>query len=390
MKALAGALLLAGILVSPAAPAVAAETANSEFVIIRQGDVVSDDLYAGAIRIIVEGVIEGDLIAFAAEEVVIDGTVTGSVIVVSPRVRVDGSVEGSLRVVANSVEVDGRIGGDLVVAGLDVRLAESSTVEGEVLAWVLAMRALGSAGGLGGSQRTLDLAGSVESDVDVSVARLRIVDELRVGGDLGFRSESEASGLEQASVGGVIVEKSPLPPNIRVRALGLFARFLAILFLTIAALAVAWGWPQRTERAIEEVQRSPIRAWGSGAIVVLSPLILAGVAALTLALGPAAASLPLLAIFAPLILAAIGLVAALSLFAGVPVVGWLGARLFVRLSVYGAILAGSLITGLLWLLPVLGWVVPLIILPLGLGTWFRGLGRGTFERTDLSEGSPSG
>lgn len=181
---------------------------------------------------------------------------------------------------------------------------------------------------------------------------------------------------------GVIVEKSPLPPNIRVRALGLFARFLTVLLLTISALAVAWGWPDRAEAAVGHVRSAPLRTWASGAVVVLSPLILAGVAALTLALGPPAASFPLLVIFAPLFLAASGLVAALALFAGIPVVGWLGARVFASLSIYGAILAGSVIVGLMWLLPVAGWLVPLIVLPLGLGAWFRALGASRRESAE--------
>ena len=89
-------------------PAAAAETANSEFVIIREDDVVADDLYAGAIRVVVEGRIDGDLIAFAAEEIVINGSVGGSVVAVTPRVVVTGSVNGSLRTVASSVSVDSR------------------------------------------------------------------------------------------------------------------------------------------------------------------------------------------------------------------------------------------------------------------------------------------
>ena len=64
-------LVASGVLVVSALPAVGAETANSEFVIIREDDVLEDDLYAGAIKVVIEGVVDGDLIAFAGEEVVI-------------------------------------------------------------------------------------------------------------------------------------------------------------------------------------------------------------------------------------------------------------------------------------------------------------------------------
>lgn len=368
-------LVLLGLVVTPlsatALPAMAAETANSEFVIIREDNVVRDDLYVGAIRVVVEGRVEGDLIAFAAEEVVVNGSVGGSVIAVTPRVTIEGTVEGSLRTVASSVTVEGTIDGDVVATGLDLDLGPDSIVRGEVLAWVWNLRSVGEIDELSGTQRTLELAGSVETDVDVSVDRLRIVDQLVVGGDLGYRSENEAQGLDQAMVRGVVVDKEPLPPNVRVRALVFFARLMVVLCVTIAALTVSWGWPDRTRAAVGAVRRAPLRSWGTGAVVVFSPLILIAIAALIVALAPAAASFPLLIIFAPLVLATVALVGALSVVAGVPAVGWLGSKVFPGRSVHAAVLSGSVIAGAVWFLPILAWLIPIAILPLGLGAWSR-------------------
>lgn len=368
-RAFALVTVMVAVLTLGAVPAWGAETANSEVLIIREDDTVRDDLYAGAIRVVVQGRVEGDLIVFAAEEVVIDGTVTGSVTAITPRISVDGIVEGSLRAAAGSVAVGGDIGGDVVVSAVDVVLGPESVVAGGVIAWAWEMGATGAMGSLRGTQRALELGGTVRADVDVSVGSLAVVEPLRVAGDLGFRSENEARGLDRATVEGVVVHKTPLPPNVRVRALFLFTRFLLVLFLTITALTACWGWPGHADRAIRRVGRAPIRLWARGAIVVFSPFILAAIAALIFAVAPAAASFPLLGVFVPLILAALGLVAAVGLVAGVPVVGRLGRAILPRTSVYGAVLAGSTITGLIWLLPFLGWVVPLVVLPLGLGAW---------------------
>ena len=62
-----------------ATPSLAAETSNSEFVIIQEGETFPDDLYAGAIRVVVEGTLDGDLIALAADDILINWVVTGSV-----------------------------------------------------------------------------------------------------------------------------------------------------------------------------------------------------------------------------------------------------------------------------------------------------------------------
>ena len=362
---IAGIFILVG-----ASPALAAETAASEIVIIPEGDTIPDDLYAAGSRVVVEGTIEGDLIAFAAEEVVISGQVTGSVVAVAPTVTVGGEVGGSVRSTANRLAISGSVGRDLVGAALRAELTTESTIEGDVLVWAIRMAAAGSIGtDLEGTQRTLELAGSVGGDVDVSVNSLIVTGPLEVTGDLGYRSPSEAEGLGQATVSGVVTHKTPLPPNIRIRALGLLTRFLVVLGLTCAALLVAWGWPGRTESAGVRARANVWRALGRGALVILSPFIVAGIAALIAGLVPASASLPLLAIFVPLVPALAGLVLVLSLVAGVPAILALGRALPGERGLYGSVVVGSIVAGILWLLPWIGWLVPLLVLPIGLGAW---------------------
>jgi hypothetical protein len=359
-----------GLVVCVSSPAVAAETASSDLVIISEGDTVAGDLYATGLSVLIEGVVEGDLIAFAAEEISISGEVTGSVVAVAPSVNVAGQVGGSVRALANDLTVSGAVGGDLVGAVVSGDLGPGSSVGGDALIWAVNLTSAGSIDGdLGGTQRRLDIEGSIGGDVDVSVGRLTVTGPLQVSGDFGYRSGDEAEGLDQVSVGGVIARKSPLPPNIRVRALSLLARILTILFLTTAAILVAWGWPDRTRHAGRLARSRVVRAWAYGALVILSPLILAGIAALLAGLTPASASLPLLAIFVPLVVAASGLVLALSLAAGIPAVLALGEALPGRLGTNGSIVFGSIVVGVLWLLPVVGWLVPPIVLPLGLGAW---------------------
>lgn len=363
-------LVLGSALLAISLPAMAAETSNSEFVIIPEDDVFPDDLYAGAIAVLVDGTLEGDLVAFAAEEIVIDGSVTGSVTALSPRVVVNGDVGGSLRVTANSLVVTGTVGRDIVAATWSARLSPTSEVGGDVLMWAWDVEALGTIGhDLTGSQRHLDLAGTIDGDVEVMVNSLTIVDSLTVGGDLGYRSDNSAVGLESAEVGGVVVDQAPLPPNLRVRALTLLGRLMIILFLAVAALTTAYGWPVRTSSAISAVGERPGLKWLMGAAILFAPLLVLLVTAVILGLAPAAAAFPLLVVLVPVVLALAGLSLALALVAGVPVVGWLGGVLFRRFELYGAILAGSVVAGAVWCLPWVGWLVPVIILPLGLGVW---------------------
>ena len=365
--------LLAGILAlgwGLAGSAEAAETSNAEFVIIQEGDVFPDDLYAGAIRVVVEGRLDGDLVAFAAEDVVISGTVTGSVTAIAPSVTVSGEVQGSLRVVSNSLDLSGTVGKDAVGTVWSASLTPTSEVGGDVLLWAWQVDALGTIGAdLTGTQRHLSLAGEIVGDVEVSVHDLAIVDSLVVGGDLGYRSNRTAQGLDMAEVAGAVVNQTPLPPNLRVRALSLLGRFMIVLFLSLAALTAAYAWPERTTAAISAVGRSPLRKWLLGALIVFAPLIAVAVTGVILGLAPAAAAFPLLAVLVPVILALIGISFALAFVAGVPTVGWLGGVLFQKLDLYGSILAGSVILGAIWYVPYVGLLVPVVALPLGLGAW---------------------
>jgi hypothetical protein len=358
-------MVLAGAL-----PAHAAETSNAGVALVPADTVVEDDLYAGAITVIVAGRIEGDLIAAAAERVVIDGEVTGSVTTLAREVVVNGRVGGALRLAAGSATVNGAVDGDIVGTGLALTLSEGSAVGGEVLVWARQLSARGSITGfLRGSVGVLELAGEVGRSVVISVDRLRIVDRLVVGRDLAYRSDRVADGLELAEVGGTVTQRAELPPNIRVRALFLLVRLLAVVFVAVAAVTVVWGWPEATRAAAREVPSW--KSWLLGAAVLCSPLIVA-VAGLSVAwLGPPEASLPLLVVVIPLVLALLCLALLVSLVAGIPVAAYVGSTLFKRFGVQGATLAGALALGAVWLVPWLGLAVPLLALPLGLGAWLR-------------------
>ena len=354
--------------------AFAAETASSDIVIITEGDIIDDDLYATGLRVLIEGVVDGDLVAFAAEEVVISGEVTGSVFAIAPKVIVEGTIGESLRVSGRELQVTGHVGKDAVAAVVSAGFGPDSDVTGDVLAWALELNAGGRIGGdLEGTQRRVVLEGDVGGDVNITAGMLTITGPLSVEGDLDYRSAAAASGLDQATVGGAVVQQTPVPPNIRIRALGLLTRVLVVLGLTAASLLLAWGWPERTAAAGDKAAMRPFRAYGRGALIMVTPLFLAGLAGSVVVLAPASASLPLLAIFVPLVVVTAGIILALCLVAGAPAVLAVGRSVPGERALFGAVAVGSSLAAVLWMVPLVGWVVPLVILPWGLGAWILSL-----------------
>jgi cytoskeletal protein CcmA (bactofilin family) len=373
----------AAVSIGLALPAGAAEIVSSDLVIITEDTVVTGDHYVAANRVLVRGIIDGDLIALAGQDVSIEGEVTGSVTALASEVSVSGIIGGSLRVTSPSVQISGEVSGDVVAVAFGIELVPGGQVGADLVMWAWNAGSHGSVSeDVEGSQRRLELSGDVTGNVRVSADRLSIVDDLRVGGDLTYRSNNGAVGIDLVDADGVVVQQTPMKPNIRVRALALAAKILVSIVLAAMALVVSSVWPERSERAMAGLEAAPFRSFLTGAAVVLSPVLVLGVAVSVLAFAPSSTALPLIAALIPLLFAVMGIVLVASLFAGMPAVAWIGARLKKQTTVAGAVAIGSAVVAILWLIPVVGWIIALLVLAAGMGGWLS-----TFRRQELRPAS---
>jgi cytoskeletal protein CcmA (bactofilin family) len=373
----------AAVSIGLALPAGAAEIVSSDLVIITEDTVVTGDHYVAANRVLVRGIIDGDLFALAGQDVSIEGEVTGSVTALASEVSVSGIIGGSLRVTSPSVQISGEVNGDVVAVAFGIELVPGGQVGADLVMWAWNAGSHGSVSeDVEGSQRRLELSGDVTGNVRVSADRLSIVDDLRVGGDLTYRSNNGAVGIDLVDADGVVVQQTPMKPNIRVRALALAAKILVSIVLAAMALVVSSVWPERSERAMAGLEAAPFRSFLTGAAVVLSPVLVLGVAVSVLAFAPSSTALPLIAALIPLLFAVMGIVLVASLFAGMPAVAWIGARLKKQTTVAGAVAIGSAVVAILWLIPVVGWITALLVLAAGMGGWLS-----TFRRQEVSPAS---
>jgi cytoskeletal protein CcmA (bactofilin family) len=373
----------AAVSIGLALPAGAAEIVSSDLVIITEDTVVTGDHYVAANRVLVRGTIDGDLFALAGQDVSIEGEVTGSVTALASEVSVSGIIGGSLRVTSPSVQISGEVSGDVVAVAFGIELVPGGQVGADLVMWAWNAGSHGSVSeDVEGSQRRLELSGDVTGNVRVSADRLSIVDDLRVGGDLTYRSINGAVGIDLVDADGVVVQQTPMKPNIRVRALALAAKILVSIVLAAMALVVSSVWPERSERAMAGLEAAPFRSFLTGAAVVLSPVLVLGVAVSVLAFAPSSTALPLIAALIPLLFAVMGIVLVASLFAGMPAVAWIGARLKKQTTVAGAVAIGSAVVAILWLIPVVGWIIALLVLAAGMGGWLS-----TFRRQEVRPAS---
>ena len=214
------------------------------------------------------------------------------------------------------------------------------------------------------------MAAKVDGDVDVTVGRLAVASSTEIGGDLIYVSDKPADIRDGAVIDGSVIAESVLPPNVRIRALYLMVRVLVGLAIVALGLGLIWSFPERSRQAAEAVFERPVfaLAWGSGLASI--PVAMTLIVWLFVSLSPAATGLPLLAVFAPLVIAAFAVLVVALLSAPVPIAAAIGRRIGPARSIYAWFVMGAVVLAVLSIIPVLGTVVLVLGSLIGLGGWF--------------------
>ena len=355
-------------------PLILADRAAAATVLVREGDVVDEDLYAGGNNVLIEGTVEGDLVVAAFRSLEIKGTVEGDVVGYSPLVVVTGTVGGSLRVAADVVRVEGAVGVDLFTG------ARSTVVTGKVgryiQAWTLSLDVRGTVGRdiLGRVFDGARLGGTVGRDVEITVRDLEVLPGARIEGGLGYRSEREADIAADVEVGRAITRRDPVTPNVRVQAI--FTLTGVLVFLAVAGLGFLLFWltPRTLRMAVDRTQSRTFLALGVGLLVLVVPLALLVIIVVLVVDSSPELALPTAIIGLPIGVLLVGLLLFGLLVSPVPVLTVLGTRLTKgRRSALFGYLIGLLVWGLLLAIPTVRVFVTALMALLGLGAWTLGM-----------------
>ena len=359
-----------GWVVVPVGSAVAA-TAESDLVWILEDEVVPEDLYAVGNQVRVSGRVEGDLVVVATEELALEGVVTGSVTVFASRVVIAGAVEGSVRGAAGEVVISGRVGGDVVVGALTLRTA------GEVGRDILAAAWSGTTGGrvgrdLRGLFRNLSLGGEIAGDAEIRTRSLAGKPDLAILGDLDYRADRFSGELEDR-VAGSVINRRALPPNVRLRAIGLMVYLSVSFFMLAAGLVIIRVAASRVSEAADRTTNIPMKSLGKGLVLFLSPPLALGLLGVAIVWVPVSIWAPLVVGAVPLLIIVAGVWLLAFLLSHLPVAVAAGraiGRLFGRRwEVSTAYLAGAVTYLLALRIPLVGLPLVLLATLLGAGGW---------------------
>ena len=357
--------LLAIVLVAFAVPADAFVVRTSEDdVVVPADETIDDTLIARGQRVIVDGVVTGDVIT-GGQSVVIRGTVHGNVIAWAQSMDLHGDAGGSVFVSGQFITVHGRVGGSVYAFSQDTRLLEGSRIDGGIGSYSNTLTVEGSVDhGVRAAGYRVDVTGAVQGNVDANARHITVGPRSRIGGTLTAQvPDPNALQIDPAATLGAepvvgLADDGSSPSRYLTgsfylrQAVWLFAAFLTgwlLLWAAPGAAAVRFETPAAV-----------LRTAGVGFLCAVAMPVAAVIAGLTL-------------VGLPLALVALALWALGIYLAKIPVALFLG-RTFLGPRGSGgtvpALLVGLLAVFVAVNLPFVGWIVNLVLTLIGLGGLF--------------------
>ena len=227
-----------------AAPAGAVELRSGDNLVVGADEVIEGSVVLAGETVLVEGKVQGDLIAFA-RNLTVRGPVGGGIYGFAQNVDVEGSAGGAIHLFGQFVRAAGTTSGNGYLFGQGVRLLPGSSVYGDAILFGETLQMEGSVGsGLVACGARAELRGEVGGDVQGWTEELIVADGAVGGGDLTAHlpAGTEPEVAAGASIGGSVtteaVEESA--PRSRYTRPGFYLWKLVGLVGAFLVGAVLW------------------------------------------------------------------------------------------------------------------------------------------------------
>ncbi len=271
-----------------AVPALAFDFRGAETVTVASEEVIDDDLYAGANKVIMEGTVDGELWA-AANTIVVGGEVSGSTMAAGRTIAIYGDVGHAVRAVGETISIGGSVDGDLMVGCGELDIARAARIKGDLLLGAGNARIGGLVGGdIRGGGGSISIGGEVRGDIELEVETLTIESTADIQGNLVYTSENKADIQSGAEIGGVTTHKLPEGEEGGAGS-SLFAflsdvkwKFIGFLMALLAGLVAILLAPRWLASVAEAVRSRPGPSAGWGALILFVTPIAAIVTCITI------------------------------------------------------------------------------------------------------------
>lgn len=343
-------------------------------VTVSSNQVVNNTLFAAGKTVDIAGTVNGDVFC-AGQNVNVSATVHGDVICSGQDISITGRVLGDVRLAGQDVTIGGTVRDNASVAGQSFVIDSRGQIGQDLSAASGTVELNGLVGrDVAISATDLNLNNGVGRNVQASVNQLTLGSTAKVGGSITYSSHNTLHKANGAMVNGTITRHTPTAHHGHFFVGWLFAIYIFVALLVVALVLVLL-FPRVFEHAALMANASKGRTLLVGfAASILMPILLA-VIAMTLI------GLPL-ALLAGLAWLLVVLLA--GPFAAYLLGTWLIPR---HRNPIIVMLLGASILFLLYLLPILGFLIWLVAAWFGIGMILRQLffrvGRPHYDMTEL-------
>ncbi|MCX8052794.1 MAG: hypothetical protein N3B12_03215 [Armatimonadetes bacterium] len=355
-----------GIAISSICSAV--ELRSGSVIIVPKRQIVKEDVLAGAKNVTIEPEVKGD-VAAAGQSVTVSGPVRNSAMLLGQGVDLIGTVGNDAWLAGQNVKIGSTIADNAYVAGANVTLTKDGSVGRDLLVGGGDVLIHGTVGrDLRVAADELIIGGVVTGNVYAQAQTVRLLETALVKGNLWYESPYRLMIAPGAKVMGKIEHR--LPPKEKVKPVfwSHFAwwmgKLIAAVIFGATILAV---FPNRSSEAAAALRRSFWFCLGIGLVVAIVTPTAIAIGLMTLVGIPLAVAV---------LFAYITALYAAGIFASLALGTWILGRGRTALpKTIGSMILGAIIFGIVFLIPVAGWLAKLVVTISGLGafcvSWWR-------------------
>ncbi len=331
---------------------------SKRHVLIREEEIVDEDLFVAGETVKVDGKVNGDLF-FLAKEITINGEVKGDIIGIANFFTLNGIALDDLRATSQFININGKILKSATLGGQFVNIGKGARIEGDVLLGGSSIKLDGEISGevrAGGEE--IYLTGSIGKSAILDSKEIVVYQNASIKGDLKYRSSKSAEIMEGAKIQGKI-EKIPFKKRITKSKWLSWKFYMGKLVFMVAGIIVGsvflWLFPSYISKVKEQISHI-WKSLGIGFILLICVPLAVIILLITIIGIPLA-----------LILTAIYLI---FLYSGKIIFAlFVGEKILKKESPVLSLIVGMIIFTVLFHIPFAGWFFKLIAISIGLGAF---------------------
>lgn len=257
------------------------DSEEHKVIILPSSAVHNGNYFAAGRSVEISGTVNGDVYV-CAEQVVIDGIVNGDVLACGGSLDIPGKVLHNCRIAGGQILISGTVGNNITAVAGNLQMLSSASVGGSLVV-VAANTDLAAAIGSDVTvvASNLRLSSSIQKGMQGVVGEMRITSRARIGGNVEYRSSSDAWIEPGATILGTVNHHPSFVHEVVkgtwIQKFLVGSKILAILmnflYTFVTGVILLKIFPKNLEAALHALNEQPLKSLTFGLmLLVLLPL----------------------------------------------------------------------------------------------------------------------